>query len=99
MTTYVLRDGKLVEKHLAAPKYATGKGPSVIRDEMDATKHMADGKFYTSKSRFRQATKASGCQEVGDDKSMYRPRTPIKMDRGQRRDDIRRAIYELRNGK
>lgn len=99
MTTYMRRNGKVVEKHLAPLKNPSRKGPSVIRDEIDATRHMADGQLYTSKSKFRQATKDNGCIEVGSDSSMYRPRAPVKMDRGQRRDDIRKAIYELRNGR
>lgn len=99
MTTYVFRDGKLVEKHLAAPKYSASKAPSVISDIMTETKHMATGRIHTSKSAFRQDTKASGCQEVGNDTSMYCPRSPIKLNRLQRRDDIRKAIYDLRNGK
>jgi hypothetical protein len=69
----------------------------VISDTMDLTRHMADGRFYDSKHRFREVTKAHGCVEIGTDTSFLKPRKPIKLDRRQRRDDIRRAIYDLRN--
>lgn len=36
-----------------------------IQDEMPATKHPIDGKYYTSQSKFREVTKAHGCEEVG----------------------------------
>jgi len=36
-----------------------------ISDGMNDTRHMADGKIYDSKSRFRKATKRAGCVEVG----------------------------------
>ena len=95
MTTYVLRNGKLVEKHKAAPLH---DAPSVISDIMDPTLHHADGKMYDSKKSFRAATKAAGCIEYGNDAAaLPRPRKPIQMDRGQRREQIRQALYEARN--
>lgn len=99
MTTYVMRNGKCVEKHRAEPLVRAGEAPNVISDIMSETRHMATGKFHTSKSAFRQDTKASGCLEVGNDPAISRPRKPVVMDRAQRRDDIRRSIYELRNGR
>jgi hypothetical protein len=97
MPTYVYRNGELVEKHLAAPR--AGEGVAyVISDEMPETRHMADGKMYTSKAKFREATRATGCIEVGNETStLLKPRQQIKMDPSKRRDDIRRTIYELRN--
>ena len=92
MTTYVLRGGKLVEKRLATPKSACG----VISDIMPATRHMADGRYYTSKSEFRKVTKAYGCVEIGNETAtMLKPRKPIPLSREQRRNDIRKAIREL----
>ncbi len=71
----------------------------VISDEMPSTKHMADGTYFTSKSKFRAHTKATGHYEIGNElPTMLKPRQPERMDRGQRREDIRRTIYELRNG-
>lgn len=37
-----------------------------INDEMPPTLHPKDGKYYTSKAKFRAATAAHGCVEVGD---------------------------------
>jgi hypothetical protein len=99
MAIYVRRNGELIDKRDAGPLTASGAAPGVISDNMDATRHMADGHFYTSKSKFRQATKAAGCIEVGNDPAISRPRAPVKMDRGARRDAIRRAIYDIRNGR
>jgi hypothetical protein len=36
-----------------------------INDEMAAVKHPIDGKYYTSKAKFRYVTKAHGYEEVG----------------------------------
>lgn len=99
MTTYVYRDGKLVNKRFAQAKEAqNGKASFVISDEMPATRHMADGKHYTSKAKFREATRAAGCVEVGTEtQTLLKPRAPVQLDRGQRRDAIRQAIHQLRN--
>ena len=71
-----------------------------IPDEMAPTRHMIDGKLYTSKKKFRNETKARGCVEVGNDTAaLLKPRKRIELDKRQRRDDIKRAIWELRNGR
>lgn len=70
----------------------------VISDEMPETRNMCDNKLYTSKAKFRAITKAYGCLEVGNETAtLLKPRQPVQMDRKKRRDDIRRALYELRN--
>ncbi len=100
MATYVYRNGKLVDKRYAGPKEGSGTGKlrGVISDEMPETRHMADGKYYTSKAKFRQATRAAGCVEVGNETAtLLKPRKPITLDRGARREAIQRAIHELRN--
>lgn len=71
-------------------------GLYVIRDEMEPTRHMADGKRYTSKKKFREATKAAGCIEIGNEPVRQRQR--ISLSREKRRDDIKHAIYNIRNG-
>ena len=97
MATYVMRDGKLVEKHLAEPKHAGDGTHYVISDAMAPTRHMADGKYYTSKSEFRKVTKAHGCVEIGSEVPyMLKARKPVTLSRQKRREDIRRAINELR---
>ena len=70
--------------------------PQIIRDEMDATRHMADGRYYTSKAKFRSATKSAGCIEVGNEiKTVTQPRKPAVLSREQRREAIRGAIRQL----
>jgi hypothetical protein len=98
MTTYVYRKGKLVDKRYAPPKEGKhGSGSFVISDVMAETRHMANGKMYTSKAKFRQATRDAGCVEVGNETAtLLKPRKPIQLDRGQRREQIQRVIKELK---
>ena len=96
--TYVIRDGELVPKHLAAPLYEPSAAPNVIRDGMDPTMHMATGRMFDSKSAFRRETRAAGCIEVGDHKFKAK-RESIKLDKRERVDAIKRSIYDLRNGR
>lgn len=74
-----------------------GAVPYVISDEMRAMKHHGTGEIIDSKAKFRQATRAAGCVEIGNEPIKSRPK--IQLDRGKRRDDIRRVIYEIRNGR
>lgn len=99
MPTFVYRKGKLVDKKRAGPKNEKlGNASFVISDEMPETRHMADGKHYTSKAKFRQATRAAGCVEVGNETTtLLKPRRQIVLDPSKRRDDIRKAIYDSRN--
>jgi hypothetical protein len=94
--SYVIRNGELVPKHLAAPLHEPNAAPNVIRDGMEPTMHMATGRIFESKSAFRRETKAAGCVEIGT--HQFKPRVPIKMDKRQRVQDIQRAIFQLRNG-
>lgn len=41
---------------------------TIMKDEMEPTRHPADGRLYTSKKRFRETTRAAGCVEIGDQK-------------------------------
>jgi hypothetical protein len=99
MTTYVYRNGKLVDKRYAPPKEGKhGQASFVISDEMAETRHMADGKYYTSKAKFRQATRAAGCVEVGTEtQTLLKPRQQVQLDPGRRREAIQQAIHQLRN--
>lgn len=104
MTTYVYRpehpeadENGMVDKSLLYS--SPGLGLYVISDTMDPTRHMATGRYFTSKSKFRAETKASGCFEIGNDPALYRQRKPAVLSREKRRDDIRRTIYDLKNGR
>lgn len=66
--------------------------PAVIVDEMPPTKHMADGRLYTSKRRFREVTRAHGLVEVGNDPAIFRPRPLPKPDRGAVKAAVHRAF-------
>ncbi len=69
-------------------------------DTMEPTRHMVNGKYYTSKKKFRNETKAYGCIEVGDQtQHLTKKREPKKLGRRERREDIKRALWEVRNGR
>ena len=44
---------------------------NVITDDMDATQHPCDHKFYTSKSRFREVTRQHDKIEVGNEYNAF----------------------------
>jgi hypothetical protein len=67
----------------------------VIADEMPETQHMADGKYYTSKRKFRAVTKSHGCVEVGNDPAMLRPRPKSRADRRAVRAAVARAFSRV----
>lgn len=94
MVTYVIRDGQLVEKN----RETAVDTPYVISDEMSSLVNHADGKHYTSKAKFRQATRDAGCVEIGNEMPITK-RQPVQLDRRQRREDIRRAMHDLRDGR
>ena len=100
MTTYVYRNGKVIDKRKVLQKYLDGKAPNVIRDEMDSTWHMEMEKTYTSlKHRFSQATRDAGCVEVGNDSAILgRPRAPVAFNPTVRRREIRESIRRQLHG-
>jgi hypothetical protein len=97
--TYVLRNGELVEKHLAAPLHASPSdlgAPQVIRDGMEPTFNHATGRLYDSKRAFERDTRRAGCVIVGDERRPeHQPaRRPAGLDRPGA--DIKRAIEQLK---
>lgn len=70
-------------------------GPSIISDSMEYTKHHGTGRMIASKREFSRETRDSGHIELGTE--VPKPRQPIALDRGQRRDAIRQSLYQLRN--
>jgi|ERR1700686_635451 len=99
MTTYVYHNGKVVDKRRAPPRHFAGKAVYVISDEMAPTKHMANGKIYTSAAKFRQATRDAGCVEVGNDPAILgRPRAPTAFSPQVRRHEIRESIRRQLHG-
>ena len=113
MASYVVhpKTGELISKEdyylekyskIAHLQMMDGNQPvtmNFISDQMDSTRHMADGKYYTSKVAFRKATKAAGCIEIGNEtKYLTKPRKPIELNKRERLDSIKKAIYDLKNG-
>lgn len=67
-------------------------GPQIITDTIEAFRSHADGRVYTSKSRYRAELKARGCIEVGNDvAATSRPSAPPPV-----RDTLRRTYEQLR---
>lgn len=64
MTAYVMRDGKLIEKHLARPLHSS-KSPHVISD-IEPFKTQ-DGVAITSRMDLRAYEQANGVKQVGND--------------------------------
>ena len=92
--TYVLRDGQLVPKHLAAPLHAShGDGPMIIRDEMDFTRSMIDGSGHTSKRGYYRHVRANGCEIVGNERAPFERKNEYQP-RGVG-ESIKRAIEQL----
>ena len=104
MPRYVRRPGhplademNMVDASLLDPEDVRS-APYVISDTMAPLQHMATGRFHDSKAAFRRDTKLSGCVEYGNETAaLLKPRKQIPMDRGKRREDIRKALYEARN--
>ena len=72
--------------------YSVAPRVHVIGDEMPATQHPMDGKFYSSKSAFREVTRAHGCYEVGNDRLPKKPTEEAV--RKETRASVSRAIRE-----
>lgn len=90
MASYVIRNGKLVDKSVAGPRHQ-GRVNGVITDTMGAMRHPITGKLMDSKSQFRAVTRAHGCVEVGNEVQKDTRRFDMPALKG----DIARAISEL----
>lgn len=97
MAVFVMRNGRLVDRARAAPLHIANEAVRIIRDEIEPTRHMATGEYFTSKAKFRRRTRDVGCIEVGDQtETLLKPRTPVRLSRADRRQAICNAIRELR---
>ena len=107
---YVYRLGKLVPKDAAAYTGVTrlrskmsfggqARGPYVLRDEMPATEQV-DGKFYTSKAKFRAKGRELGLIEVGNEKLPPKKRTTETPEyKKGLRETMQRIMEEYRSGR
>ena len=110
MPSFIYHGGKLIpkedyytEKYLKSAHLQMTKGNKLVSfyfnsDTMEPLRHMASGKMISSKKKFRDETRAYGCVEVGNEVKI-KPRAPIKLDKRQRREDIKKAISDLKNGR
>lgn len=86
--TFVMRDGKLVPKHLAPPLQKRGPmsslpRPYVISDGIEMI-HPVTGEMMTSKAKFREETRARGLTEIGNEPlSMKAPDEPTLQEIGE----------------
>lgn len=93
MTTYVYRNGQLVDRATAGPRHQ-GRVNGVISDTMGAMRHPITGKLMDSKSSFRSVTRAHGCVEVGNE--VQRDRRRLEgFDSASRKQDMAHAIAQL----
>lgn len=80
--TAVFRHGEWIPTDVMTPNgYPTRPEPPrtthVISDSMPChLKHMGTGEMIDSKSRYREATRRSGCIEVGNDPAITRNAPP-----------------------
>jgi hypothetical protein len=72
--------------------------PFVISDEMPPTEQV-DGRFYTSKAKFRATGRALGLTEVGTEKFKPRARPSSTLEaRARRKEALRVAAAKFRAG-
>lgn len=86
--TYVMRDGQLVEKHLAVP-LQENTGPFIMGD-IQPYKSMINGEVVGSRSRHRALLREHGCIEVGNETRYLKPK-PIATPPGRKEAIIRAA--------
>ena len=95
MTTFVWRDGHLVEKHLAAcPARSALPAPMIILDTIDAFFSHADGKLYDSKQHYYRTLKDKGLRIVeGGENGASKPtwKKPVI-------EDVTEAYKKVRDG-
>jgi hypothetical protein len=75
--------------------------PMVISDEMDPVEQV-DGKFYTSKRKFREVGRAHGLTEVGNDPARFRKKwrsTDLRETKVARRRALEKAVAEYKQGR
>lgn len=95
-----LGNGRSVFRSVAEPPRGPRSDlpmPMINSDTMDLTEHI-DGRFYDSKSKYRQVTKANGCIEVGNDPARFRKKARSRPDRKAIREAILKAENRIKNG-
>jgi hypothetical protein len=106
--TYVMRDGKLVPKHMARPLDTQRRGPvsslprpHVISDSIGGLQGLvnpSDGKYYTSKAQMRAENRARGLTEVGNESFPVRQEASPEQVAKEVAQDIAEAYTALEGG-
>lgn len=94
--TWVIRDGRLVEKtyerHSARSSLPC---PNIIRDGLsEPLQHMANGQWYDSKRAMEKADRAAGCVCIGNEV----PKQPAPEPMPPWRDDVISAYEKVKQG-
>jgi predicted heme/steroid binding protein len=97
-STYVYRDGELVEKRLAPPLVSSTRrshlGFNFISDKLWDVQGQHDGRIYDSKSELRRSYREQGLAELGNDVSRETP-SPARSPSGP---DVIEAYQKVRDG-
>lgn len=90
---------RFVDPGAAIAKRSSLAFPSIISDEMPPTEQV-DGRFYTSKAKFRAVGRALGLTEVGNEK--FKPKTrgsQSQANKSRRIEAWRKAAAQYRQGR
>lgn len=88
----------MVPISIAGPRVEKRQATYVISDMLPRhMKHPGTGEMIDSKSKFRQATRASGCVEVGTDPAASRDRPRELVTEVEIARDVKRAIQEVQS--
>lgn len=79
---------------LAAPMVVSDS-LEVMAGSLNGMQSMADGKFYTSKARYRADLRARGYVEVGNDPARLRPSKKVRADEKKIRAAVERAASKV----
>jgi hypothetical protein len=88
-----------VFKKTVTPARSSLPMPYIISDEMPPTEQV-DGRFYTSKAKFRAVGRQLGLTEVGNEKFKPKQRASASREnKAQRRRTLERAITQYKAGR
>ena len=72
--TYVMRGGKLVEKHLAGPPPGHREPNRGVMNDITERQSMVDGSVISSRSELRAHNRRHGVIDVGGDETVLKPK-------------------------
>ncbi len=93
---YTFQDGKFVP--LSEAKPPPPKVHTIMTDEMPETKHPGDGRIYTSRAKFNEATRLLGYESYSPNESDKSWEADTSNYDEDVREDVEAAIAKLRYG-